>query len=322
MEPRFEALAAERPQAERVLGLTGRELAALERVQRVRAQAVHAAEAEALLARQRAVRAGPRDGAERERRRGRQADHAPHVAQHAQVAEIPTQLAARALQLEPVVDAGAHRARALREPLEPHEHAVRLAVVDRRVVAPEARAVLVAARVQADRGEIRHAPRHVHAAALALEIVAVIRAREQHRQRILDVIHLLELRVIGTPQHREAEDEPRRGEEGLLHLDAVERALASGGVLEARAEPRVHRARALGLEVDAVAKQVRAVVIDDRLEHLGAPGVVALPGVGVVEQVVAHGRAQPLALGLVLELDRRRDDQRLVPRAVEELDRG
>jgi hypothetical protein len=73
--------------------------------------------------------------------------------------------------------------------------------------------------------------------------------------------------------------------------------------------------------VGAEAELVHTVVVEDHIEVLAAVMMLTLPCFRVVEQVIAHGRAQELGLGLVLDLHRRRGHERFVTGAVEELDR-
>ena len=81
----------------------------------------------------------------------------------------------------------------------------------------------------------------------------------------------------------------------LLELQAEESPPASGGVLEPAAHARRHGRGVLRLDGHAEPEQVHAVVVEGRLEahRVAMPG---LPGLGLRQQALAEGRAQPLRL--------------------------
>ena len=194
----------------------------------------------------------------------------------------------------------------MRQTLEPDDRAVRLALVHRgvdpeRAVAMEEgaraaveceRAEVVVAQVEAHGREVRHAPRHVGAEPLALEVVPVVLAAEQQGQAVLDVLDLLQVAVIGAPRHGDTHGEPAGGQDRLLELDAVENALAFEGVLDTRADARQHRGVRLHLVTQPQPQAVHTIVVGPEARLAPAP-VLRAPFIHVGEQVVAERRSQP-----------------------------
>lgn len=166
------------------------------------------------------------------------------------------------------------------------------------------RTVLVAAQVDADGGKVRHAPRQVGAEALALEVVAPVLVRDEQGERVLEVLDLLQVRVVGPADHPDAQHETGGRQQRLLDLHAVEHAPAPGGVVQACAEPWVHGLRLLRLEPQAVAQQVHAVVVERQAEVRGAPGVSVAPGLRRREQGIPDRRTQPVALAVAAQRER------------------
>src|SRR5205809_1059381 len=84
---------------------------------------------------------------------------------------------------------------------------------------------VVAAQVDAHRGEVGDVPGQVGSEPVALEVVAEVVAPQQQGERVLEIVHLLQLVVVGAADERGAEGDAPRAHQRLLELEPVEQAV-------------------------------------------------------------------------------------------------
>ena len=144
--------------------------------------------------------------------------------------------------------------------------------------------------MRAHGGKPGYARREVRADALALEVVAEVEALEQEREAVLQVIHLIELAMVGLADRGDPDGEEARPEQRLLELNPVERALATECVFHAAADARQHRVRRLRLISHSQAQRIDAVVVDHGPQVL-VPAMPRAQRVGSVSRSSPRARA-------------------------------